>query len=510
MGKYRYFIIGLVLCASAAIWAYLELTKNAASGTASAAARAAAGGGRVYEAGPDGRPASAMVMKAAMGAVPKPEKVYKLSGDIKQEDLLKTLLGAVSENTAAAGLKSEDWDMDWGEDSDTRSTKTFYRSGPQKDRVSLDAFLLGTSGAYGEVVLRASLRVCSNPSQGDLLEALRKEGFEVKSPTSPVHGFGSNYWRSIFEVRRGGLSGLTYYVAPTGVTGCLELQLRDKKIAEALPAADFTFSAMFPPDLSPRLTADLEGAGIAGILGGDWEKVKGVFASTAALSRQETEILGKAYAALAKAVVKAGQDPAFGVLRGHLVRRIFGSGDQYGPNGETNPLFVKMLVRDGIGHKESHYGGVYPEKQYALELYEAAPESYWGQYVFLRNMDGGFSGEDCYYGLLTEQPIKRGSEFIGKHPRSPFLADVLFLLGQAYETLYNQGFSAEAGDEYAGRQRAELAAGFEGNRAKATELYGKVLSAPGGEKYKPFIDKILPRLRVGGRSYCHHYFPRCD
>lgn len=518
MKKYGLIVIFLTIGVAAGLWVDISSRRAGrrmgAAASSSSAAVAEQAAGRVYEAGPDGRPAEAaraMVMKAAMGAVPKPEKVYKLSGDIKQEDLLKALFDAVSGNTAASELKPSDWALDWSEqESYSRSTKTFYRSGPQKDKVLLDAFLLGKDGAFTEVVLRGSLRICTDPSQGDLLETLRKEGFEVKSPTASVHGFGSAYWRSVFEVRKGGLSGLTYYVVPTGVTGCLELQLKDGKIGEALPPADFKFNALFPAELSPKLIADLEGAGIAGILGGDWEKVKGVFASTGALSMQETETLGVAYSALSRAAVKDEIAPAFGVLRGILVRQIFSRGPQYTPEGATSPAFVKMLGQNAIGYEESHYGGVYPKKQYALELYEAAPEAYWGQYVFLRNMYAAFSDESCYYGLLTDQPIRRGGEFVEKHPGSPFYADVLFLLGRAYETLYNQGFSDEACDQYADKQCGELAAGWEGNRAKAIEIYGKVLSIPSGEKYRPFIDKILPRLKVGGRSYCYDYFPRCD
>ena len=34
-----------------------------------------------------------------------------------------------------------------------------------------------------------------------LLADLRKEGFEVKSPTGPVYGFGSAFWRSVYEVK---------------------------------------------------------------------------------------------------------------------------------------------------------------------------------------------------------------------------------------------------------------------------------------------------------------------
>lgn len=56
-------------------------------------------------------------------------------------------------------------------------------------------------------------------------------------------------------------------------------------------------------------------------------------------------------------------------------------------------------------------------------------------------MAGGFCNETCAYGLRTDKPIAEGEKIFEAHPDSPFAPDVMFLLGQAYETLYNQGLS---------------------------------------------------------------------
>lgn len=513
MKKYPLLLIAMAFCAAAGVWAYIALKGSVPGGEASAAAEQVAG--RVYEAGPDGRPAEAakaMVMKAAMGAVPKPEKSYKLSGEIEQEDLLRTLLDAVSGNTAVSELKQADWDMDWREDADRRATKTFYRDSANREKISLDAYLTGPVGNYREAVLRGSLRVCTNPSQGDLLETLRKEGFEVKSPTAPVHGFGSAYWRSVFELRRGGLSGLTYYVVPTGVTGCLELSLRDGKVADSLPLKEFSFSALFPLVLPPELLADLESGGAAKLVP-DWEGMNKIAVSTGVLYARDLEVLAKAYAGISASAAVGEQGAAIGVLKSHLIMQLFWRGSYY----ETNPNeggggkpFRQIMDENGIKYYESHYGGVFPEKQFKIDIYEKSPSSYWGQYAFLRHLAGAPGGEDFNYGLQTDQPIKLGGEFLKDYPDSPFYSDVLFLVGRAYETLYNQGFTAGGCDRYAGKDCSELAAAQEKNREKTLDIFAAVLAAPGGAKYKEFIDTIVPRLKVRGKTYCYDYFPRSD
>ncbi len=504
MYKNRQIFVALILCAAGAL-AYVSLKRNTAVGESAAAAAAAA-----EEAAPP-EAARAMVLKAAVEAVPKPAKNYKLSGDIKQEDLLRNLLDAVGGNTAVPELKAADWDLDWSEEADRRATKTFYKDGANKDKISLDAYLLGTPDNFREVTLRGFMRFCDYPSQDALLADLRKDGFEVKSPTGPVHGFGSAFWRSVYDVRKGGLAGRTYYVSPTGVSGCLELSLRNDKVAEALPLKEFSFSAMFPPAIPPKLIADLESRGAAGTIP-DWARLKEIAVSTGVLYARDLEVLAKAYSGAPSAT---GEEQAAGVsvLKAHLIMQLFLRGSYY----ETNPdeggggkPFRKIMEENGIKYTESHYGGVFPEKQFGIDIYERAPASYWGQYAFLRYLAGGFGGGEFDYGLRSDRPIKLGEEFLKKHPDSPFYADVLFQLGRAYETLYDQGFSAGSCDQYAGKDCAELAAAQEKNRKKVLETYAAVLAAPGGGKYKEFIDTIAPRLKVRGKTYCYDYFPRSD
>lgn len=515
MKKYKLLAIFLAIGVAAGFWVDISSRRAGRRMGAAAAKSEEAAPSRVYEMGADGRPAAAakaMVMKAAMEAVPKPAKNYKLSGDIKQEDLLRILLDAVGGNTAVSELKPSEWDLDWGEDADRRATKTFYRDNAKKEKISLDAYLLGSPGNFREVALRGSLRFCDFPSQDALLADLRKEGFEVKSPTVPVYGFGSAFWRSVYEVRKGGLSGLTYYVSPTGVSGCLELSLRDGKVAEALPLKGFSFHAMFPPAIPPKLLADLESGGAAKTIP-DWARVKEIAVSTGVLYAGDLEVLAKAYAGVPSPAAGEAQGAAVSVFKAHLIMQLFLRGSYY----ETNPNeggggkpFRKIMDENGIKYSESHYGGVLPEKQFGIDIYERAPASYWGQYAFLRNLAGGYGGGEFDYGLRTDEPIKLGGEFLEKHPDSPFYADVLFQLGRAYETLYNQGFSADSCDQYSGKDCAALASAHEKNREKTLEIYEAVLSAPGGGKYREFIDSIVPRLKVRGKTYCYDHFPRSD
>ena len=366
-----------------------------------------------------------------------PEKHYKLPPDTSQDTLLKELLKNLSASVPVSELKETYWDFDWSDNySVKQNTKTLYRDNALKDRIMLQSWLVGSPADFREVVLRGSLRVCRDPSQANLLETLRSEGFEVAAPTVPVHGFGSNYWRSVYAVRRGGLSGLTYYVVPTGVTGCLELFLNDEKIDGAVPLKDFSFNAMFPPALPPKLLSDLESGGTAKLVP-DWEKLKEIAVSTGVLYARDLEVLAKAYAWASQSAAGEEQAAAIGVLKAHLIMQLFVRGSYY----ETNPgeggggrPFRKIMEENGIKCYESHYGGLLTEKQFKLDLYERSPGSYWGQYAFLRHLAGGFGGGEFDYGLRTDQPIKLGGEFLAKHPNSPFYADVLFLLGRAYES----------------------------------------------------------------------------
>lgn len=443
----------------------------------------------------------------------RPEKHYKLPPDAGQEALLKELLKTVSSNVAVSELKEADWDFDWSDNpSAWQNVKTLYKDNELKDRVMLQSWLLGSPTDFREVVLSGSLRVCRQPVQASLLEVLRSEGFEITVPTAPVHGFGSNYWRSVYGVRRGSLTGLTYYVVPTGVTGCLELFLKDRKIESAVPLKDFSFNAMFPPALPPKLISDLESGGTAKLVP-DWAKAKEIAVSTGVLYARDLEVLARAYSAVSTSTAGEEQGAVVSVFKAHLIMQLFIRGSYY----ETNPNeggggkpFRKIMDENGVKYFESHYGGVFSEKQFGIDIYERSPGSYWGQYAFLRHLAGGYGSDDFDYGLRTDQPIKLGGEFLEKHPDSPFYTDVLFLVGRAYETLYEQGFSAESCDQYAGKPCAELVAGQEQNRVKALEIYAAVPAAPGGAKYKEFIDGIVPRLKTRGKTYCYQFFPRSD
>lgn len=500
MHKRRIFL-GVVFAALAAgVYLYVSLRQS------SPAARTSPEYG-------EGMPMAVASVEKMAGPEPRQKKHYKLPPEAGQEDLLQELLKALAANVPVSELKEADWDFDWTDNhSAWQNTKTLYKDNEHKDRVILQSWLVGSPSDFKELVLRGSLRVCRQPVQASLLEVLRSEGFEITAPTYTVHGFGSNYWRSVYELRRGSLSGLTYYVVPTGVTGCLELFLKDSKIGRAVPLKEFSFNAMFPYGLPSKLISDLESGGTAKLVP-DWAKVKEIAVSTGVLYARDLEVLAKAYAWVPPAAMGEEQSAAVSVFKAHLIMQLFIRGSYY----ETNPNeggggkpFRKIMEENGVKYFESHYGGVFSEKQFGIEIYERAPSSYWGQYAFVWHMAGGFGDEDFNYGLMTDRPIKLGGEFLEKHPGSPFYADVLFLRGRAYETLYEQGFSAVACDQYAGKPCAELVAGQEQNRVKALESYAAVLAAPGGAKYREFIDGITPRLKTRGKTYCYQFFPRSD
>jgi len=459
-------------------------------------------------------PAIASAIKEAVQDPPA-LRTYSLHEDAKQEDLLKTVLSSVSGNLPVSSLVETGWENDWSDNGyDRKSTKTFYRSSINKDKVILYSYLARAGTDYAEVVMWGSMQKCYYPDQDALISVLREEGFSVERPTAPIHGFGSAYWKSVYQVRRGSLSGLTFYDSSTGITGCLKLILTDGKKEKALFTTEPDFQTQFSTELPGKLFKDLESSGIAGLLGDNWWKVKGISTSTGPLYAGPLEALAKAYSTVVHTSVKEEQAPAFRVFEGYLLRQIFSRGGYYEAVPEAGgggKPFREILGQNGIKYIESHYGGVYSQKISDLEIYDKSPGSYWGQFAFLQSMSEGFSSSgDCYYGLLTDQVIKRGTAFLEKHPDSPFYSDVLFLQGQAYETLYNQGLAAEACDPYLGKSCKELTGGNENNGKKASELYTAALSASGGEKYRVYVENILPRIRTRSRTYCYKYFSRCD
>lgn len=509
MRKYSLLFLLFLFFPVAGWWIYSRLN-NASDSGIHTEARGSAGG-------EDGIARGSAIASAIKEAVPNPPaaRKYNLSDDVKQEELLEAVLSSVSGNIPVHSLTGQGWENDWGEGgADRKSAKTFYKSSAGKDKVILYSYLSRAGTDYIETVMRGYMQKCVYPVQDDLIRTLRKEGFNVEEPTAPVHGFGSAYWRSVYQVRRGGLDGLTYYESPTGISGCLNFVLTDVKREKALFTVEPNFQVMFSAELPGKLFKDLENSDAASVSGLNLKEVKEISVSTGPLYAVQLETLAKAFSAAEKAAVKEEQVPALSVFKGYLVRQIFSRGSYYEGNpqeGGGGKPFRTIMDQNGIKYYESHYGGVEPQKSFFdIGVYEKYPDSYWGQFSFLLNMDAGFSSGDCYYGLITKQVIDRGSVFVQKHPDSVFYADVLFLLGQAFETLYNQGLAVDACDPYSGKSCEKLTGENENNRKKASELYGAALAAPGGEKYKSYVESVLPRLNTRSKTYCYKYFPRCD
>lgn len=518
MRKYGILLLLFLLFTVVGWWIYDRLNNGAASVSSSESSDSGiyteAIGSASGEEGATRRPAIASSIKEAVQDPPVARK-YNLPEDVKQIDLLETVLSSVSGNLIASGLTDKGWENDWSEEgADSRIAKTFYKSNAAKDKVVLYSYLSRAGTDYTETVLRGYMQKCSYPSQDALIETLRKEDFRVEKPTAPVHGFGSSYWTSVYRVQRDALDGLTYYESPALIPGCLKLILTDNKREKALYTSEPDLKELFAAELPGRLFREIEDAGIAGAPGGDWAKTKEISTSTGPLYATQLEILAKTYSAVEKSPLKEDKIPAASILKGYLVRQIFSRGGYYEANpgeGGGGKPFREILDQNGIKYYESHYGGVEPQKSFFdMGIYEKYPDSYWGQFSFLLNMDSGFSTGDCYYGLVTDKVIKEGDSFARKYPGSPFYSDVIFLLGQAYETLYNQGLGAGACDQYIGKSCEELISGNEKNREKASELYTSALAAPGGEKYRVYVESVLPRLKTRSRTFCYKYFPRCD
>ncbi len=452
-----------------------------------------------------------MAISQAIGVrTPSEPKNLKLSDNVHQTEMLKILLSSISADVSTETFKASDWDIDWsGNNRSDYSAKTFYKDNNNKDKVEIQSYLIGSATDYKEKIMHGFLKKCHYPSQDAALNFLKEEGFEIEKPTTSVHGFGSAYWKSIFKIKRENLHGLTYYYASTGVTGCLHITLTDKEIKKTIPFKKFGIAFLFPVALPQKLFEDLEKHNINKILGNHWQEIKPVLKSTGIVS---IEKLAETYPLINYDTIKEEAIPAFKVLEGYIIKYIFYRGNINSYEGITkieqkkDTSALQLIDKSGIKYYKGHYGGYWAKKYFDFEIYNQYPNSYWGQYLFLMHMSKGFTEGENSYGFHANNVILKGEEFIKKHPSSPFHTDILFLLGQAYETLYNQGLSRKACSVYPRSACKKIMAEHENYRNKTMEIYNLVLTLPEGQKYKDFIESSLPRLKTRSKTYCVYYF----
>lgn len=387
-------------------------------------------------------------------------------------------------------------------------SKTFRRKGPGME-INIYSYAVPSTTEAKELLMAGDLKIFREIDQPKVLELLKSAGYEAKPTEQHLSSPGGRNWSEVFRLTKGDVSGLMYH-EPHGGTTAFKLKLEHKDIGNYSYRGPKVKQISPSLDAMPRLVADLEKNGAEKLLGTDWEEIKpmllrGVNMNTtvtietllAAKNTIDGNLSGNANDAVFMVLSKYLVDAMMTKLT-HGIRPQVENGKQVEP-----PAELKLLDENHIGYKLEYMGESYAAvKNSLLPAYTNYPNSYWGQYAFMKEMENGFEDSGSYLPGI----IKKGEEFLAQHGESPFLPRVLFLLGKANETAYSVDQSPDkynfaCSDAYC----AELDRNVEKYRLNAIKYYTQLLSLPGGKEYEEHLRYILPKLKTKGSSYCSFY-----
>ncbi|OIO01534.1 MAG: hypothetical protein AUJ51_08400 [Elusimicrobia bacterium CG1_02_56_21] len=389
-------------------------------------------------------------------------------------------------------------------------SKTFRRKGPGME-INLYSYTVPSLTEAKELVLSGDLKIFKVVEQAEVMELLKKSGFDPKPTEKHLSSPGGRNWSGVMELAKGDLSGLWYY-EPHGMGTVLRIKLEHKDTGKysVRPPSVKEFTKM--QEIIPGLVEDLEKTGAKKVLGEDWDEIKPMLLSGPTLNKTVPveKLLDARAACLA---TPEGIDGApFLVLAKYLVdAALVPINRDFRPYTEDGkepvpPPGLKLLEEYGVAYElapimRESYSAV---NNTLMPAYDSFPDSYWGQYAFMTEMESGFptTGSD------DEMPVvmKKGEEFLAAHPDSPFLPRVLFLLGKANETAYTVGLSPfKYTDLCTHSYCVELERTLEKHRLDAIKHYTRLLTLPGAKEYEEHLKYILPRLKTKGSSYCAFY-----
>ncbi len=131
----------------------------------------------------------------------------------------------------------------------------------------------------------------------------------------------------------------------------------------------------------------------------------------------------------------------------------------------------------------------------------------WGEIAFVLLLDRGWDTSGmCRNGAdQFREVIRQGEAFLSGHPSSPLRAEVVFLVGQAYETWWSLSQVDPKTAEYANPELYRK--GAPEAREKAIQYFEEVLKTVPAGKLATLSSKVLPLLRQGssfeqGRFFC--------
>lgn len=463
--------------------------------------------------GSGAQPASGPAVSTAavqLPAAPAAETGGTAETGATPSDLIGTLLSVRFNEEPGKAFEDGDWTTDLSENyNHNNDARSFYKSGAA-DEIRLYSYAVPSLEEYKELIMAGYARICREPNQDAAAALLETGGFSVSAPEEKVSGFGAANWQGVLKIDRGDISGFMYYEPYRGKR-CLKTVVSHKDVSKYDHPPQISKNYFSGPELPDRLIEELEAYGIAGLPGTDWAAVKDFAKNPGALSPEK---LISAYNSVKIDELEEEKKPAFILLREYLASYLFDS-----VNAETQALFrktlqdtpppaLKLLEETGIPYRYDRVNGTYySPAAFSIRLYEDYPESYWGQYVFVKQMAGAFPGSFFTSRLLSEKVTRKGELFLMRNSTSPFITDVLFLLGKAHETSYSAGLSLNSYSGYlCGNTDCEkLLRNNEEYRLNALKFYREILNRPDREKYEGFLRYTIPRLETKTKTYCRFY-----
>ena|GEM_PF-3142083 len=438
------------------------------------------------------------VLKVAMqavAAVEPPPEVIDLPDNYEPLGLVRELIAAPYGKEPGKIYQNGSWRLvraqpEYGSEPDY--TKRFVMKG-NGSGVTLYSYAEPSLTGAVERIMAGEAELPLSAGREAVAELLKKDGFDVPDTPGQV-----NFKKNV-------LNG-TLYLKESRRGDLLVVRLEHQDINEY--HRDNRDYDVWMPLPTAKLAEDIEKLAGPYPTGADWNEVK------KALSGGNSLPLEKLIAAASAIGEKAPEGEAaapFMVMQKYLVDAMMRSLSvplyKKSVEGDETELAIalKMLDDYGVEYDLQYMGESYAAKNNELlPVYEAYPNSYWGEFAFVREMEGGFDNSNC--GLFAPAVIMEGEKFLAGHPGSPFLTRVLFLLGKANETAYTVWLSPGVYSFVcSGSACAKPEEEIDGYRLAAIKYYAALLARPDGKSYEGHLLKILPILRTKGNTYGSYY-----
>ncbi len=156
------------------------------------------------------------------------------------------------------------------------------------------------------------------------------------------------------------------------------------------------------------------------------------------------------------------------------------------------------LAKQGMAlHYDELAGGFYYRRELLWRVWESYPDSPPGEQAFVTLLEDGWdpSGTCDKGGDQTREVIRRGEEFLQKHPASPYGASVTYLVAEAYASWWSlsQTRSASGLADYVDPK--EFQEGADAARLKAIEYFERLPALAPGTKFDKYARAAAESLR---------------